>query len=142
MRARLKFGNLGSEAVKRRLTFSEAIDAYWIRDRGLMQLIESGDTVTLRFDLYHCDDDERSKDGTEYLLDLSVPRDRFALVDGDADRLRGHFSGDVLSAELAGGTLRMVVDCTFYAPRGSDIAIIELTGGEADFVEHPPAAVS
>lgn len=128
--------------MKRLLTFAEAIDVYWIRDRGLEQLIQSGDTVTLRFDLYHCDDDERSKDGTEYLLDLSVPRDRFALVDGDADLLRGRFSGDVLTAELAGDTLRMVVDCTFFDPRGRDIAIIELTGGEAAFVEHPPTAVS
>jgi hypothetical protein len=128
--------------MKRRLTFAEAIDAYWIRDRGLERLIESGDAVTLRFDLYHCDDDERSKDGTEYLLDVSVPRDRFALVDGDADRLRGGFSGDVLTAEIVGNTLRLVVDCSFYSPRGSDIALFELTGGEADFVEHQPTAVS
>lgn len=123
------------------MTFRDMLDAYWIEDRTLFGFGAGDSSVTLRFDLYHCDDAERSADETEYLLDVAIAHGRFRIVDGSAERLRQPFSADILKVDLDGDTLRIVSDCVFHASRERDIVTFLLLGGEATVIEHPPKRI-
>lgn len=123
------------------MTFQEMLEAYWIEHRTLFGFECGGGSVTLRFDLYHCDDERRLAAGTEYLLDVTIAESRFRVIDGPVERLREPFSADILAAELEGDKLRIVADCSFYASRGHDIVRFLLLGGTATVTEHPPNQV-
>ncbi|WP_182084200.1 hypothetical protein [Aureimonas sp. ME7] len=125
------------------MSFLALSDGYGLEGRTLFELMASANTVTLRFDLYHCDDERRCEDGMEYLLDITVPPERFRIVDGAGERLRGDFSADILQVEIRGGEMRLLADCSFYdPPKGRDVVLLALAGGEADVTEHPPAKVA
>src|SRR5690606_2219092 len=99
--------------MRRVLSFSEMLRTYRLKGRTLLALLQKGDDITLRFDLYHCDDPDRCEDGIEYLLDVAVSREQFRILDGAGECLHEKFSADLLAAEISGNELRLVADCTF-----------------------------
>ena len=122
------------------MSFDEILRAYRWEGRTLVGFFEKGDVITLRFDLYHGDDPVRCEDGMEYLLDVSVHCKQFRIVDGAAARLHEPFSADILRAELAGGVLRLVADCFFYATKDRDVIMMELTGDTVGLKEYPSSS--
>lgn len=124
--------------MRRILSFSEMLRTYRLKGRSLLALLEKGDDITLRFDLYHCDDPDRCESGIEYLLDVSVYREQFRIVDGAGERLHEKFSADILAAEISGNEFRLIADCTFYVSKDHDVVTIALTGGKAALKEYPP----
>lgn len=116
------------------------LHAYRLEGRTLVALFEKGTAMTLRFDLYHCDDPERCEEGMEYLLDVAVHCKQLRIADGAAERLHEPFSADILRAEPADGVLRLVADCSFYATKDRDVITIELTGNTVRLKEYPSSS--
>ena len=90
------------------MRFVERLQTYRIQDSTQFGWIETNETATLSFDLYRCDDDERCRDDMEYLLDVSVPRERLMIIEGAGERLHGSFSAAILTADLYGDALRLL----------------------------------
>lgn len=123
------------------LSFYALLTTYRLKGRTLFALVEKGDAITLHFDLFHCDDPVRNRDGTEYRLDVTIKRENFRMHNDGEEPLRDNFSADVLDAEIVGDELRLVADGTFYGSKKQHIIEIVLIGNRVELCEYSPAPV-
>jgi len=124
--------------MRETLSFRELLRSYPLEGRTLIAFVEKGDAVTLRFDLYHCDDSRRCKEGMKYLFDVSSCRENIRILGGREHCMHGSFSADILTSKITDGELRLVADCSYYEPKERDLITIVFSGDEVRIKEHLP----
>lgn len=110
-------------------------------DRNLENIILEDGETTLRFDLYHCDDQYRSANGTEYLIDIVFPANDISIIQDAEYALSEPFIGEVLSSSAERDYLKILVECRSINASGVSMLEISADVKNASVIEHSPRPI-
>lgn len=113
-------------------------DCFDLFDRALARFIADGDTVVMEFDLFHCDDPQRSDESAWYSLEVCAPRGDITVDPPGLAITDNSIWGEIIEADLRKNHLALVI--MLVAPGQSNAGIVYLTiaGDRLTVKEHPP----
>lgn len=114
---------------------AELLEAYDLYDRALTRVLRKDGKTSLEFDLYHCDDPDRSRDGTRYPLMVTMASGDVFMEPANLEITDDGTWGEVIEATVEDGAAKIVAMLDGAGGSVSGVATITVTGRSLTVVE-------